>query len=332
MSKMRKVIRLLPVWAAISAVIILAGIVLMAVLGFNTASERPESYVFEVDYGIVVHNDEKLETGLGDICTEAFSAKGLSLADTVKGSGVNTAQDQMAVRYIFTDTLSEEVRTAVEQAIDSKIEQNEALKGADIFTVWHVEENVPFTEADWRGGVAIAVGALVGLIYVGIRFGLGSAITGAVLAAHDSLFTVSVLAIARIPVYASAPVFYAAIAAVVSVLLWAFVCMKLKGLKKDPDTRSLPAEDAVEESANGSRKCILGVLIALVAAIAVLGGVATAGVRALVLPAFLPVAAAAYSSLVLGPAVHARVKALLDKLAYKRNKGYAGKQKAQPEE
>ena len=56
MSKKR--LNLLPVWAAISAVIIIAGIVLMALLGFNEALGRPESKTFDVYYNVVVDLSE----------------------------------------------------------------------------------------------------------------------------------------------------------------------------------------------------------------------------------------------------------------------------------
>lgn len=332
MTKMQRIFKLFPLWVSVSAVILLAGIILMALLGFNTAASRPESYVFEVDYNIVVKNDETLKDKLGGICSDAFAAKGLKPVDTQTGSGANTDQDWTVVRYIFTQEIKEETRTGVQSAIETAMNAEEGLKDAEISVVWHTERNVPFGEAEWRGGVAVAVGALVGLIYICIRYGVGSALTGLILAAHDSLFTVSVLAIARIPVYATASVFYAAIAAAVSVLLWLFVCMKLRDIKKDPDMRSLEAADAVEESVRGSIKTIVGVEIALIAVLAILGGVAVAGVRALVLPALIPVAVAAYSSLVLGPSVHVRIKGAFDKLAKKRKKVYSGKKKAQTEE
>ena len=44
--------KLLPIWAAISAVLIIAGIVLMALLGFNTALDQPEHKTFDVYYNL----------------------------------------------------------------------------------------------------------------------------------------------------------------------------------------------------------------------------------------------------------------------------------------
>ena len=50
--------KLLPIWAAISAVLIIGGIVLMALLGFNTALDQPEHKTFDVYYNVVVDLNE----------------------------------------------------------------------------------------------------------------------------------------------------------------------------------------------------------------------------------------------------------------------------------
>lgn len=327
MNKQGKLFKLLPVWIAISAVVILAGIIVMALFGYNNSSDIPESNVFEVQYNIVVKNSEEMKDTLEEICTDAFKENGLTVLERYETTGSGNSSN-WSVRYTFASGISAEKRTAVESAIDGNVaSQILTDEYAEVFTVWHTEKVQSFYEASWRGGVAVAVGAIVALIYVGIRFGVGSALTGLTLAVHDGLFTVALLAAARIPVYTAAIAFYAGIAALLSIILWLFTCMKLRDLSKESASKSLDAQEAVAAAAKGSRITVAVVAGAVALCLAVLGGVATAGVRAIALPALVAVAAAAYSSLVLGPALHVHVKGAFDKFKAKRKVRYTGKQK-----
>lgn len=316
----------LPIWLAVSAVVIIAGIILMALLGFNTAADRPENVQFEVEYNISVINDEDMQKNLQNYCEEVFKSNGLSVSDMQKTIGANEEQDRNAFNYYFTSAVSAEKQAKVEKEIDEKIAANTALSGpyVEIYTGWHTESVTTGAGYVWRG--AIAVGIVVALVYLGIRFGVGCALTGLALSVHDSLFTLAVLAIARIPVYATAPVFYAAAAAFLSLAFWLIHCMKLRALKKESQT-PVDAETAVETVYADAWKWI-AVLAGIVAAAALLLGLlATAGVRAIALPLLVSVIAAAYSSLLLGPAIHVHVKRAFDKLSRGNKTKYVGKEK-----
>ena len=67
---------LFPVWIALSAVIIIAGIVLFALFGFNTAMDRTESKTVDVSYNVVVELSEENKQFLQDTSEAAFSANG----------------------------------------------------------------------------------------------------------------------------------------------------------------------------------------------------------------------------------------------------------------
>ena len=316
----------LPIWLAVSAVVIIAGIVLMALLGFNTAADRPENVQFEVEYNISVINNEDMQTSLNKICEDVFKSNGLSVADMQKTVGTNEGQDRNAFHYCFTSDVSLEKQAKVEQEIDSKIAADSALSGeyVQIYTGWHTESVTTTAGYVWRG--AIAVGIVVALVYLGIRFGVGCALTGLAVSVHDALFTLAVLAIARIPVYATAPVFYAAAAAFLSLAFWLIHCMKLRTLKKQSQT-PVDAETAVETVYADAWKWV-AVLAGVVAVIVLLLGLlATAGVRAIALPLLVSVLAAAYSSLLLGPAIHVHVKRAFDKLSRSNKIKYVGKEK-----
>ena len=325
--KTKRPLKLLPVWLAVSAVIIIAGIILMCLLGFNTSPDRQKSYVFEVRYDVSVEiSPEKVET-FEDICDTALKDQHLSVIERHDGS--DSTVDMTVISYILpADSATDALGFAKEQ-IEKQAE--EKLPDAQISVEYHslsMVEGLSDT-ATWRGAVALTVGALVGLIYIGFRFGVGSAVTGLCLAAHDAVFTLALFAIARIPTYAYAPLLFAAIAAVFSIAFWLIECMKLRDAKKDPALRSMEAAEAVSYAWEGSWKKIVILAAAGIAIFAVAGGIAAAGVRLFLLPAMLSVAVPVYSSLLLGPSLHIPVKAAFDKFAAKHKPRYFGKKKAE---
>lgn len=317
----------LPIWIAISAVVVIAGIVLMALLGFNTAAERPENHQFEVKYNIIVINNEELQKKLQSYCDDGFEENGLTVLSMQKTQGTGEGQDRNSFVYYFGADVSAEAQARAESAIDAKIEADAAFSEeayVQVYTAWHTESLKSDAGYVWRG--AIAVGIVVALVYLGIRFGVGCALTGLALSVHDALFTLAVLAIARIPVYAAAPVFYAAAAAFLSLAFWLIHCMKLRSLKKESQA-PVDAETAVETVYGSAWKWIV-TIAGIVAAIALLLGLlATEGVRAMALPLLAAVFAATYSSLLLGPAIHVHVKRAFDKFARPNKLKYVGKEK-----
>ena len=325
--KTKRPFKLLPVWLAVSAAVIIAGIILMCLLGFNTSPDREKSYVLEVRYDVSVQiSPEKVEK-LEGVCDSALD--GLKVIE--RHDGYDSTLDMTLISYTLPADTSAEALTAAQAKIATGVEAEDLLKGADIRAEYHAVENVGglYYESIWRGAVALTVGVLVGLIYVGVRFGVGCAVTGLCLAAHDAVFTLSLFAIARIPTYFYAPLLFATIAAVFSLVFWLLQCMKLRDAKKDPALRSLEAADAVAYAWEGSWKKIVILAAAGIAIFAVAGGIAAAGVRLFLLPAMLSVAVPVYSSLLLGPSLHVPVKAAFDQFAAKHKPRYFGKKKAE---
>ncbi|MDE5896323.1 MAG: hypothetical protein K2H43_00750 [Clostridia bacterium] len=328
----KRPVKLLPVWVAISSVLIIAGIVLVALLGFNFSAERSNYKSIEVQYDVVTEISDGAVENLKSTCDGVFKTQKLSVSafESVKEVDSNSGSEtgNTVLVYTFNSGVSEQ---KLREAGAALIEAINAVKpeNSEVSVSVHVSEGKVFTEAIWRGAVGLAVGAVVVLVYLGIRFGIGAALTGLTNCAHDVLVTLAIFAIARIPVYAFAPLLFAAVAAVVSLLLWMIQCIKMRENFKDPSYASLSAEDAVEQSSKTARKYVLGVAISFGAILVVCGGIATAGVRLFLLPALLPVAVATYSAMLFGPALHVHVKAAFDKLKSKRKARYVGKAKAE---
>lgn len=338
MSKKR--LNLLPVWAAISAVIIIAGIVLMALLGFNEALDRPESKTFDVYYNVVVDLSEDRKSELATYCEDAFADAGILFTDkqtlegqtdpvsTGQGSFSSTGNDFL-LRYTFSADVSDESLAAAKAAVEASIAGNEGFAlPAETYVSFDTISLQPMNEAMWRGAVAVAVAAIVALIYVAVRFGIGSALTGLVACVNDAFLTLAVFAIARIPVYAFAPMLYAAVAAVLSAIFWLIRCMKLRDDAKEPSAGTFSAEESVANAVRATDKivwAVAGILLALLAVCALC--TVMTGAAAVFAGALVPVAAALYSSMLLAPALHVKVKARFDAMK-RRHARYEGKKKS----
>lgn len=332
--------KLLPVWAAISAVIIIAGIVLMALLGFNYGLDHPQSKTFDVYYNVVVDLSEEGKTSLKNYCDTAFAAQGISYDDLAELEGqtapvslsqgaFSTTGNDFLLRYTFSADVSDEALAATKAAVEASIGGDEALAlPAQTYVSFDTLSMQPMNEATWRGAVAVAVAAIVALIYIAIRFGMGCAITGLVACINDAFLTLSILAIARIPVYTFAPMLYAAIAAVVSVAYWLIRCMKLRDDSKEPSAGALSAQESVANAVKATDKLVWLVALLALAVVAVCA-VCTfmTGAVLVFAEALIPVAVGLYSSMLLAPALHVPVKAHFDKLK-KKHARYEGKKKA----
>ena len=328
MNKSEKCVKLLPVWLAVSAVVILAGIILWALLGFNYAAGKPTYKTFEVNYDVVVELGAEGETDpakLDELCMKAFEdAK-------IKPESAYTDDSRYTVgyllRYTFSANTSDEALAAAKTAVEAAISKTFPAH-ADLAVSYHTLKNQNLTTADWRGAVAIAVGAVVALIYVCVRFGPAAAITGCVNCVHDTLFALSIVAIARIPISAASPLVIAGIAAAVSIIFWLILCATLRGEGKKAANAPVSALEAVAEAHKSAVKPILFIAGGAALVLLLVGLVAAPGVRLFTLPALLSVAAAAYSSLLLGPALHVHIKRPFDKL-FAKQKRYIGKKKAE---
>ncbi len=330
----KRPIKMLPIWIAVSSVIILAGILLFALLGFNHSAERGNNKTFEVEYDVVVDTAENGIESLKDACETAFKASGISYGDYQQAAKIdaNTGSETVGGKLIYTFSVgvSDEALAKAKAAVESFA--NETFEDAQVYADYHVSYNTVFTDAAWRAAIAVAVGLVVALIYVGIRFGVGAALTGLTLTVHDVLVALSLLAILRIPVYTFAPIVVGAVAAFASLFMWVLQCMKMRENFKSAEYGAYSAEEAVEASSKTAEKAIyiaagaLGiVLVIFTVALAIAGS--QLGAILLPLVCLFPVGVSVYSSLLFGPALHVPVKTAFDKFNSKHKRRF-GKAKA----
>ncbi len=331
----KRVTKLLPVWIAVSAVILIAGIVLCALLGFNYAPELPKEKTFEVEYDVVVEIEDK-RSDLKKICEDEFAARNLTVAEFHDIDEINpsTGSKTGNGKYVFSfdgSANDDALNTAKENVISAIKTQMPAT--AQISVSVHTATGESFAEPEWRAAVGIATAIVAVLIYVAIRFGVGSALTGLTVCVHDVVATLALFAIARIPVAYFAPMVIGGVAAFLSLLLWLVQCIKMRENFKEISFASYSAEEAVYESNKTAKKAVLGIAGAFAIAAVLLGvGLAVAGapLGGWLLPVALviPAGVSAYSSLVFGPALHVPVKACFDRFKSKK-KRYIGKEKTE---
>ena len=255
---MNKRSKLLYVWVAVSAAILIAGIVLFALFGFNTSFDRPASKTVDVSYNVVVELSEENKNLLSEASEAAFAANGVTYEEKLELEGQadpnSSSQSEFyptgndfTLRYVFDADVSSEALANAVTAINEAVDAASLGTGASVTVTTHTLSLQTFNESLWRAAVAVLTGAVVALIYLGVRFGVGCALTGLAAAVNDMLLTLSFFAITRVPVYAFAPWLYAAIAAAASLGLWLVRCMKLRENAKDPAFSALAADEAVAE-------------------------------------------------------------------------------------
>ncbi len=319
--------KLKALWFALSALVIVAGIVLYALMGFSY--QGAETKTVEVIYGSVVSVNGRVEE-LEGFCEDAFDANGISYDSKTTTEELNpstfSGTGEYMLRYTFAADTSNEAISAAEDAIRSALGTENVYSAVSVSA--HTLAGETFYKTAWRGAIGIAVGALVALIYIGVRFGVGKALAGLLGCIHDAAFTLALLALLRIPVYAYTPVLFAALAVIFSLLLWMVQCMKMRENFKDPAYVALSAEEAVGESYKTSYRIVLIFAAVMLVMFLALGAVATAGVRLFMFSAIIPLATAVYSSLLFTPAIYVPFKAAGDRRKF-RNKRNEGKKKAE---
>ncbi len=315
----------------LSVVVIAIGAVLFGVFGFAGTDGAGKS--FEVSYDTVVVIGEK-EEAVQKVCEDAFDAKGVDYLDKTVVDELDTTYftetGNHMLRYTFDVEVEDSVLEALRESVQATLSGAE-YADADISVVWHtLDGKAPFSDELWRGAIAVAVGTVAALIYVAFRFGIGNALAGLAFCAHDALLTAALFAVTRIPVASAAVLLYAALASLISLLLWTIHSAKMREKFKEPAFKALDAEEAVAQSYSLSAKTVLWIVCAFAAVLLIVGGIAVSGVRLYVYPALLPLAVCTYSSLVLSPGLYAPVKAAFDRRKLKHRR-YIGKAKKEEE-
>lgn len=314
--------------SAVLAAILAAGIVLCALLGFNSSIKDIKNVHVDIEY-YTYHESGDTVKG---ICNETFALAGLELADEQISEKIVVVDNQSYVMgydivYVFDKDTSIDLLRDVKKAIDTKLESEGFVD--KMITVTTQEVNVVGATAKnyvGRGLIAMLIFAVASVLYVWFRYKLFAALymLGSNLLTMG--LTTAIIALTRIPV---TPSVAAAIAA--SVLFSAVTALmffnKLRAAQSEESAAEKLAEEIVSSSIAWKETTVFAALMTAVLLITICVGRST--IAWFSLSAMIGVHVAAFISLVYLPATFVPAKKLADKIAAKKASGYKGAKKGE---
>ena len=312
MSKLAKTVGKWKLWLIIGAVLAAAGILVAAIFGFNADATVADSKTLTVKM-----NSYAYEMRLDDakkICEAELDKAGLKNSYTLYGE---MSGDSDELVYVFASKTDSQKLTAAGDAIQAKFDQVTAesgnpLEGAELLTTVNTEAVASALTNGylWRGIVAAAVILAIEFVYIAVRYKLNMGLTAAATSLLSLLLTVSVIALARVPVTASV-IYVAAFAMLYTTLLAMFSFNKMRENFKTDDYKNMSAEEAIVSSM--PVKTILVFAAAASIALVLVGAVAVANVRWFALAALIATVLGTASVLLFMPAMYLPLKKLSDK-------------------
>ena len=305
--------------SAVLSAILVAGIILCAVLGFNSSIKDTKNITVSVDNYYYAVDGDKIKGA----ASEVFGAAG------VKADDVNVAdKGELGVEivYVFDKDTNEDILVKAADDLTKKLlaEYPDATPSAE-----YQDVNVIATMAKnyvVRGLIALAIFAVASIIYVWIRYQLFAALymLGGNLLSLG--LTTAIIALTRVPVMPSVA---AALAA--SVLFSAVATLmffnRLRAAQKEDNAADKSAEEVVSSSIAWKETTVFAGL--MTAALLVMICVGRAAIVWFSLSAMIGVHVAAFISLVYVPVMFVPAKKLADKIAAEKATTYKGAKKGE---
>lgn len=305
--------------SVVLAAILAAGIVLCAVLGFNSSIKEVKTVTVSVDYySYQVDGD-----GIKNSVSEVLGQAGLEADDVNIGEKGLSGTD---VVYVFDKDTSIDTLRGVKVVLDSKL----ATEFEDAIFSVSVEDVKPIgTMAKnyvGRALIAVLIFAVASFLYVWIRYKLFAAlyVLGGNLLSIG--LTTALVALCRIPVMPSVASAIAASALFSTVTVLMFF-NKLRAAQKEESAASKSAEEIISSSIAWKETLVFA--IALCVALIVMICVGKAAIAWFSLSAIVAVLVSAVIGLLYVPAMFVPAKKCADKLAAKKSTSYKGAKKGE---
>ena len=300
---------------AVSLALIIAGAFVFGFIGFNPDSVTKDYSKVEVSYyGNQLNSDDFLAE-IESLCADTIEDGGYKISET-RRSDEAPGSKRLFEFILGSDLTAEQSASLVsdlETALRAKtVSGDVTVAEDDDVTVAYISdvEYVPHYEYIWRTAIGGGAALVLLFAYVAIRFKVGMGVTSLVAAVHDVLLTLALIALFRIPM-STAVIGIAACSLLLSVFMNLFVFGRMRKDFKLEEKKDLPARENVELSAAESRKGIYITAILAASVLVVLGVIgAITGLNLLwfMLGSLVAVGVSVYSSLVLSPAIYARIK------------------------
>lgn len=270
-------------WFIVSTLIVLlVGMTLVGVLGFNNTIDYTESYEISVSIEL---NDDDAKQILASTSSKYLEDNGISIVSTKKVDGGMTIIYKTSKDYTAKAT---GLKSAIDTALSLSPKTNGTLSTVECNIMFESEHTQPL-----KVFLAFGIGIVAIFIYVLIMNKLASALAVICSSVLSVLAFVAVLAITRIPALPTFE-FNAVGAGILGAILSVLTVSKYKEEIKNSTNNKINAKEIAEKTAIGQAKLyiffLVAVLIAGVALMAfflpymlILGGqIAIAGVVAIV--------------------------------------------------
>ena len=301
-------------WTLIPTAIVLVGLVIFLVFGFNPSSTITDSRSLAISYDSYITASDDLEDHLLDVCNEQIDAAGM---DPVNYTSTETSTGGSVEYYFTADTTEAELTALWEDYLQDALEQD-SLLGYSTFTAT-VHTNITQTayEYIWRAAISVAVVVAIAFLYVFIRYKFSMGVATAAAAVFDVLMMLALTAILRVPVTTSLAT-GAVFASLYSVLISTISFNKIRALLKTEEYAALSTADAMEKANGEASRLVLLIGIVAVVFFGLLAIFAGSAVRSFALPVILGVLASTYSGIFFTPSLTTSMRVKGDKMRAKR--------------
>ena len=296
----------------ISLVIIIAGVVLFSVFGFNGDGTYKDKTVITVSGSTVMTTDDDFMGELKDVCKDALKDADAKVSSVAKLESTDSIKFEYTLRGSYNDAEITALVSAVKGAIDAKKTADNMYGQAFLKVNGHTLEGVNHYKYFWTFAISALVVAVVAFVYFVIRFNLSLSIAMGVACLHDVLLTWGFIALTRIPMGAGVAA-VGALALLASVFVNGLVFEKMR---RDFKTETkLNATDAVYASLKQTKNLVittLALMLVVFAILAIVGIIVGLDLTFMMLGAIVAVIVVGYSSLVVCPALVAILKEKFD--------------------
>ncbi len=322
MNQFKKIAQKRTLFLVISIVLLVAGFVMAALLGFNYEKDMADKQSVTVEYDVYMTlQDERLDN-FAEECLKILSDNGI-LATRVNATTANGG--------VLEFVLSAKADKAAVNASVEAIRNLTANSYADGFFTVCANTNVAsfHDSAVWlRVGIALGVAVLCIAVYMSIRYKLAMGLSMFVGALHATALAYALTAILRIPVS-----YEVALVGVIALLLYAAMqVMVFDGMKrafKKEEYQDKDADTQVNMALARNKKTYYLLTAIFAISCLILAIVATGASRWFMVACVAAVLGSAYTAFCFVPAIYAAMKKIADKKAAEKAKyTYAAKKQA----
>ncbi|MBQ3234576.1 MAG: protein translocase subunit SecF [Clostridia bacterium] len=203
------------IFAPISLAIILAGFIVMMIIGMNVGIDFAGGATVSIDFGDYVANNQDIKDDLVNEVNAVVNAEGFEIG-SIRWSGTDENIYEIGLKYTLNGKKVDSTSETAQSEFLEKIEgENDSLKDKIATAVNGYTDAFEFTadsiSANIVGGetskkllnnaiLATAIAIVIMLIYIAIRFTLSSGLAAIIALSHDVLVMIALTTIFRIQV------------------------------------------------------------------------------------------------------------------------------------